>query len=90
MRTAKRSICPGDIAVLKDGRYGRIRIVIGGTRGRVCELTVAIDQENERVIPQQVRDVIPVLRSEWRERLRRDRRLARQRRQARRLAGDNC
>lgn len=26
MRTAKRSICPGDIAVLKDGRHGFIRI----------------------------------------------------------------
>jgi hypothetical protein len=70
MKTARRSICPGDIAVLKDGRHGRIRIVISGTRGRVCALAVAIDEEKFRVIPQQLRDVIPVLRSEWRERLR--------------------
>jgi hypothetical protein len=76
MRTVKRSICPGDIAVLKDGRYGRIRTVIGGARRRVCELAVVIDEEKVRVIPQQLRDVIPVLRSEWRERGRRDHRSA--------------
>jgi hypothetical protein len=50
MKTAKRSICPGDIAVLKDGRHGRIKIVIGGTRGRVRALAVAIDAEKFRVI----------------------------------------
>jgi hypothetical protein len=76
MRTGKRAICPGDIAVLKDGRYGRIRIVIGGARRRVSELAVVIDEEKVRVIPQQLHDVIPALRSEWRERLRRDHRSA--------------
>jgi hypothetical protein len=74
MRTHKRSICPDDIAVLKDGRQGRIRIVIGGSRRRIHRLAVVIDEEMVRVIPQQLHEVIPVLRSEWRERLRREHR----------------
>ena len=76
MRTAKRSICPGDIAVLKDGRHGFIRIVVDGGRGRICQLVVVIDAERVRVLPERLREVIPVLRSEWRERLRQNHRSA--------------
>jgi hypothetical protein len=59
MRTHKRSICPGDIAVLKDGRQGRIRTVIGGSRRRIHRLVVVIDEEMVGVIPQQLHEVIP-------------------------------
>jgi hypothetical protein len=51
-------------------------MVIGGGRGRIRRLTGVIDEEKMRVIPQQVREVIPALRSEWRERLRREHRSA--------------
>jgi hypothetical protein len=76
MRTGKLSIYPGDMAVLKDGRHGRIRTVVRGARGRVSALLVEIDEKKVRVIPQQLGHMIPVLRSEWRERLHRGHRLA--------------
>ena len=69
MRTPGRSIWPGDLVVLKDGRCGRIHATCRSPRGYTPWISVDVDGTRLSLRPQQLHDIIPVISSDsWRQR----------------------